>query len=77
MFSPRSFATVSIIFFANGQAKPIGVPLVMQVVKQIVSAPRFTISLARRTAFLPGQPPQLIKPTIFISSSTPVKEPSF
>ena len=43
--------------------------------KAIVSAPRATSILARSTAFLPGQPPQLAKPTISTFSSTPSKLP--
>lgn len=49
----------------------------MQEAKTIVSAPLFTSSLARKTAFLPGHPPQLMKPMISISSSTPSKAPFF
>ena len=47
----------------------------LQLAKAMASAPRFTSSLARSTAFLPGQPPQLVKPTISISSSTWAKAP--
>ncbi len=47
-----------------GQGKPMGVPLEMQEVRKIAFAPRSTIIAARLTAFLPGQPPQLIKPII-------------
>lgn len=41
----------------------------MQDANAIVSAPRFTSSLALRTDFFAGHPPQLIKPIISISSS--------
>ena len=41
----------------------------------MVSAPRLTNSLARNTAFLPGHPPQLVKPVISISVSIPVNTP--
>ena len=43
----------------------------MQEAKAMVSAPRFTSSRARSTAFFPGHPPQLIKPMVSISSFTP------
>ena len=77
MSSPKSRLTASRIFFANGQGYSIGMPLAMQEAKAMVFAPRFTISLARKTAFLPGQPPQSLKPINSISSSIPSKAPFF
>ena len=56
------------IRLANGHGYPIGVPFWMQEANTMVSAPRRTSSLARRIAFLPGQPPQFIKPIMLISS---------
>jgi hypothetical protein len=67
----------SFIFFANGQGYPIGLPFCMHEAKTIVSAPRFTSSLALKTAFFPGQPPQFINPIISISSSIFSNPPFF
>ena len=63
------------IFFANGQGYPMGVPFWIHEANTIVSAPLLTNSRARNTDFLPGQPPQLQKPIISISSVTPSKTP--
>lgn len=47
----------------------MGVPFWMQLAKAMVSAPRFTSSRTRSSAFFPGQPPQLMNPTISTCSS--------
>ncbi|MPN15016.1 hypothetical protein SDC9_162345 [bioreactor metagenome] len=43
----------------------------------MVSAPRFTISLTRVAAFLPGHPPQELIPASSISAVSPSKAPRF
>lgn len=67
----------SFIFFAKGHGYPMGFPRWMQEAKTMVSAPLFTSSRARSTDFLAGQPPQLIKPMMSMSSSIPSKAPFF
>ena len=49
----------------------------MQEAKTIVSAPLLIISVVRVTAFLPGQPPQVLISIISMSSVTPVKASFF
>jgi len=59
------------------QGKSIGVPLNMQEANKIVLDPHFTIFTALVTAFLPGQPPQVLIPITSMCSVIPSKASFF
>ena len=52
-----------------GQGKPLGFPFVMHVARAMACAPRSMRACALAMALLPGQPPQLTKPTMVQSPS--------
>ena len=77
LYSEGVMSNDRIAAFLNAKDAQWGVPFWIQEAKTRVTAPRFTSSLARRMAFLPEQPPQLIKPITSIFSPIPENAPVF